>query len=184
MSLASFPVAAPTSHETPPRPASEAATPQVAALFGQLHKVTSDEEAKPLEDQILTLFLESGSPSVDILMTRTAGALAAGDRDTAQKLLDAVTQVAPGYAEGWHQRGKLQAIAGDDEGAIISLQKAVTLNPRQFAAMAELGSILVQYGDSRDALTVLRRARTLDPHFANLDREVQQLSREVEGERI
>jgi Flp pilus assembly protein TadD len=117
-------------------------------------------------------------------MTRAAAALADGDTDTARKLLDIVTEVAPKYAEGWHQRGRLQAVAGDDEGAIISLQRAVTLNPRQFAAMAELGAILSEYGDKRDALAILRKAMALDRNFGGVDREVQKLTRDVEGERI
>lgn len=158
--------------------------PELQSLFQQLGKAGSPDQAKPLEVKILTLFLESGSASVDLLMTRTAAALADGDSDTARKLLDVVTEVAPNYAEGWHQRGRLQAAAGDDEGAIISLQKAVTLNPRQFAALAELGAILSEYGDKRDALTILRKAMTLDRYFGGVDREVQKLSRDVEGERI
>lgn len=158
--------------------------PQLDQLFGRLAKVGSDEEAKPIEEQILALFLESGSASTDLLMTRAATALAADDMDTAQQLLAVVTKVAPDYAEGWHQRGKLQALAGDDEGALISLQKSVTLNPRQFAAMTELGGILVEYGDKHDALKVLRKVQSLDPHFGNIDRQVQQLAREVEGDKI
>lgn len=184
VSLAAFSVAGASPHRTQQPPVAHAANPQVETLFGQLAKVSSDEEAKPIEEQILTLFLQSGSASVDLLMARTAASLAAGDLDTARSLLQAVTEIAPEYAEGWHQRGKLQAVGGDDEGAIISLQKAVTLNPRQFAAMAELGSILAEYGDKRDALRVLRKVLAIDRHFANVDHEVQQLSREVEGERI
>jgi len=158
--------------------------PELQSLFQQLGKVGTPDEARPIEEKILTLFLESGSASIDLLMTRAAAALADGDGDTARKLLDVVTEVAPHYAEGWHQRGRLQAAAGDDEGAIISLQKAVTLNPRQFAALAELGAILSEYGDKRDALALLRKAMALDRHFGAVDREVQKLSREVEGERI
>lgn len=164
---------------TPPRP-----IPQVDQLFHRLALAGTDEQAKPIEDQILTLFLESGSASVDLLMTRAAAALASGDMDTAQQLLNVITKVAPDYAEGWHQRGKLQAVAGDDEGAVVSLQKAITLNPRQFAAMAELSAILVEYGDKRDALKLLRKAQTLDHHLSDVDREVRQLSREVEGDSI
>ncbi len=182
-SLAALSVAGAAPHQAP-RPAVPAASPRIDALFMQLSKAGSEEEAQPIEEQILTLFLQSGSASVDLLMTRAAGALAAGDTDTARKLLEAVTQIAPGYAEGWHQRGKLQAAAGDDEGAIVSLQKAVTLNPRQFAAMAELGGILVEYGDKRDALGLLRKALALDHHLVDVDHEVRQLARDVEGEKI
>jgi tetratricopeptide (TPR) repeat protein len=182
-SVAALSVTSAAPQRPAPRP-HPPANPQIESLFIQLAKTSSDEDAKPIEEQILTLFLESGSASVDLLMTRAAAALAGGDIDTARKLLDAVTEIAPGYAEGWHQRGKLQAVAGDDEGAIISLQKAVTINPRQFAAMAELGAILEEYGDKRDALAMLRKAMAIDRHFAGLDHEVQQLSRDVEGEKI
>lgn len=180
-SLAALSVAgaAPPRPAPPPKP-----VPQVDRLFHQLALAGTDDQAKPIEDQILTLFLESGSASVDLLMSRAATALASGDMDTAQQLLNVVTKVAPDYAEGWHQRGKLQAVAGDDEGAIVSLQKAITLNPRQFAAMSELGAILVQYGDKRDALKILRRAQTLDHHLGDVDREVRQLSHDVEGDSI
>jgi Flp pilus assembly protein TadD len=183
MSLAALSVSGAEPHH-PTAPAAPRTVPQLDALFGQLSKAGSDEEAKPIEEQILALFLESGSASTDLLMTRAATALAAGDMDTAQQLLAVVTKVAPDYAEGWHQRGKLQALAGDDEDALVSLQKAVTLNPRQFAAMTELGAMLVEYGDKRDALKVLRKAQSLDPHFSDIDREVRQLTRDVEGDRI
>jgi Flp pilus assembly protein TadD len=169
---------------TPHQPPAPRAVPQLDALFGQLAKAGTDEEAKPIEDRILALFLESGSASTDLLMTRAATALAANDMDTAQQLLTVITKVAPDYAEGWHQRGKLQALAGDDEGAIVSLQKSVTLNPRQFAAMTELGGILVEYGDKRDALKILRKAQSLDPHFGSIDQQVRHLSHDVEGDRI
>jgi Flp pilus assembly protein TadD len=167
-----------------PRPAPPAANAQLETLFRQLSRASSEDEAKPIETEILTLFLQSGSPSVDLLMTRAASALGGGDTRTARKLLDAITTVAPDFAEGWHQRGKLQADAGDDEGAMISLQKAVTLNPRQFAAMTELGGILAEYGDKRDALAVLRKAQAVDKHFGDVDHEVVRLAREVEGEKI
>jgi tetratricopeptide (TPR) repeat protein len=185
-SLAALSVTGPTPHQAQPHQTRQQppGNPQLDVLFVRLAKAGSGDEARPIEDQILTLFLESGSASVDLLMTRVAAALAGGDMDTARQLLDVVTKVAPDYAEGWHQRGKLQVLAGDDEGAIFSLQKAVTLNPRQFAAMAELGAILEEYGDKRDALRVLRRVDSLDRHFGDVDHEVQQLSRDVEGEKI
>jgi Flp pilus assembly protein TadD len=170
-------------------PAHPAAHPQAPpneldGLFAALARTPSSEDAKPIEDQILAHFLASGSPSVDLLMNRAGAALTGGDKTDARRLLDAVTDVAPDYAEGWHQLGKVQAEAGDDEDAIISLNKTVTLNPRQFEAFAELGAVLLQNGDKKDALRVLRRAIALDPHLDSLDREVEKLSRDVEGEKI
>jgi Flp pilus assembly protein TadD len=161
-----------------------AAPNELDVLFAALGHTRTSEDAKPIEDQILAHFLASGSPSIDLLMNRAGAALTGGDKPDARRLLDAVTDVAPAYAEGWHQLGKVQAEAGDDEDAIISLNKTVTLNPRQFEAFAELGAVLLQNGDKKDALKVLRKAVALDPHLDNLDREIEKLSREVEGEKI
>src|SRR5277367_4967580 len=88
------------------------------ALFASLAKTQSEEDAKPIETQILALFDQSGSPSVDLLMTRADAAANAGDTDTAKKLIDAITDIAPDFAEGWHRRAVLKAAGKDDEGAM------------------------------------------------------------------
>jgi len=165
-------------------PAPAGADKQLDVLFGALAKASSEEEAKPIESQILALFQQSGSPSVDLLMTRAQAALQGGDADTAGKLFKAVTDIAPDYAEGWHVRGALQAAAGDDAGAMVFLQKTVALNPRQFAALAQLGGMLADYGDKAAALAAYRRALALDPQLAGVARRVRDLARQVEGEKI
>ena len=153
-------------------------------LFADLAKAGSQEEAHPIEDKLTAFFKVSGSPSVDLLMTRADSALADADNDTARKLLDAVTKVAPDYAEGWHARAQLQAAANDDAGAMISLQKAVTLNPRQFTAMTELAGMLEDYGDKAAALKLYRRVLALDPQMDGAARQEKALEKEVEGQGI
>ena len=154
------------------------------ALFAQLHAAPSPEDAKPVEEQILALFRQSGSPSVDLLMSRAAAAETASDKDTARQLVDAVTGIASNYAEGWHRRALLQSGAGDDEGAMVSLQKAIALNPRQFEAAKQLGEMLEAYGDKAGALKMYRRAQALDPQLEGLQRHIDALSRAVEGQGI
>ncbi len=156
----------------------------IDALFNELRQASTPDDAKPIEEQIAMLFLQSGSPSVDILMTRGTAALAAGDNDTARKLFDSVTGIAPAYAEGWHQRAELQVAANDDAGAMVSLQHAVTLNPREFRAMSELAGMLEDYGDKAGALKLYRRALALDPQLDGVDRHVKALENEVEGQGI
>ncbi len=157
---------------------------QIDKLFDELAQANSTEDAKPIEDRILDIFSQSGSPSVDLLLKRALAAEQGDDKDTARKLLDSITEIAPKFAEGWHARGELLAATGDDEGAMISLQKAVALNPREFAAMAELASLLADYGDKKAALDMYRKALALDPKMQDVERRVRQLSRDVEGEPI
>lgn len=169
---------------TPKPPAHRATASEIDALFAALANAENEEEAKPIEDKIMAAFLHSGSATVDLLMTRAGAALQAGDTDTAKKLIASITEIQPDFAEAWHQRGIMQAAAGDDQGAMFCLEKAVTLNPRQFEAMAELAGKVEEYGDKPGALKLYRKALALDPHFDDLARKVRALEHEVEGESL
>jgi tetratricopeptide (TPR) repeat protein len=156
----------------------------IDVLFGQLKQASSPEDAKPIEDQIGLFFMQSGSPSVDLLMTRASAALAVGDKDTARKLFDSVTDIDPNFAEGWHSRAALQLAANDNAGAMLSLQRAITLNPREFKALSELGDLLEDYGDKAGALKLYQRALALDPQLDGAAQHVKELDTDVEGQRI
>jgi predicted TPR repeat methyltransferase len=130
------------------------------------------------------MFRPSGSPSVDLLMTRADAAAAASDKKTAKKLVEAITNIAPNYAEGWHTRAAMEQADGDDTDALVSLQKTVLLNPRHFAAMVELADMLEDYGDKAGALKLYRRVLALDPQMEGAARRIKALSRDVEGQGI
>ena len=165
-----------------------AAGPQAGAdvdrWFADLAKAESPEDAKPIEDKIQNAFKQSGSPSVDLLMSRAKEALNAADSKTAGTILAAVTKLAPGYAEAWHVRATMDAAAGNDSAAMIGLQKVISLNPRNFAAMVELASMLEDYGDKKAALTLYRKALALDPQLEEAVRAVRALEKQVEGQGI
>ncbi len=158
--------------------------PSLDQLFGQLKRAGSTEDAKPIEDKIGGIFLQSGSPSIDLLMTRAAAAPAAGDKDTAKQLLEAITNVAPNYAEGWHARANLQRTLKDDSGAMVSLEHVILLNPRQFAALYELGNMLEDYGNKVGALKLYRKALELDPQLDGAQKHIDALTRTVNGQDI
>lgn len=154
------------------------------ALFARLAKAQSPDEAKPVEEKLLLLFKASGSASVDLLMNRAEVAMAAHDEKMARRIVDAVTAIAPDYAEGWHARAALETEAGDDAAAMVSLQKTVALNPRQFNALNELAGMLEDYGDKTGALKLYRRALALNPQLDGVGRHVQGLARQIEGRDI
>ena len=171
----------------PPKPASAPAKPlpdSQEKLFSQLKQAGSAEDAHPIEAKLQAMFRASNSPSVDLLMTRALTAQGAGDNKTARKLVEAVTKIAPGYAEGWHVRANMEQGGGDDTAALVSLQKAVLLNPRQFAALSELADMLEDYGDKAGALKLYRRALDLDPQLEGAAGKVRELTQSVEGRDI
>src|SRR5450432_2572938 len=95
--LATFLIAAPALAAPQPQP-------ELDKLFGDLARAETAEDAKPIEGKIAGLFRQSGSATIDLLMTRAEAALGAQDSKTAQQLLKSVTDLAPRYAEGWHAR--------------------------------------------------------------------------------
>jgi len=153
-------------------------------LFSQLKKAESAEDAHPIEQKLLAMFRVSGSPSVDLLILRAQAAQTATDNKTAKKLVDAVTAIAPNYAEGWHIRAAMEQATGDETGALVSLQKVVMLNPRHFAALTELADKLEEYGDKAGALKLYRRALDVDPQMEEASRKVRELTQSVEGRDI
>ena len=185
-----FPVvayAAPLPAKPSQSPPKESAPKEVVSeeqLFAQLKKAESAEEAHPIEQKLQAMFRVSGSASVDLLILRAQAAQAATDNKTAKQLIDAVTNIAPGYAEGWHIRATMEQADDDDTAALVSLQKVVVLNPRQFTAMVELASMLEDYGDKAGALKLYRRALALDPQLDEANRKVRELTQSVEGRDI
>lgn len=182
--LALPPVSKPDAKPPAAKPDSKPQVVSIDQLFAQLKKAESAEEAKPIEAKIEGVFRASGSPSVDLLMTRAQALLVAQDSKTALKLVKSVTQIAPNYAEGWHVRAAMESASDDDTNALISLQRVVALNPRQFSAMVELASMLEDYGDKKGALKLYRGALALDPQLDVAQRKIRELTTSVEGRDI
>jgi Flp pilus assembly protein TadD len=157
---------------------------QIDRWFKDLARAETAEDAKPIEEKIDAAFRESGSPSVDLLMSRAKQAVASADSKTAATLAGSVTKLAPNYAEGWRLRATLDAAAGNDSAAMLSLQRVVTINPRHFSAMADLAGMLEDYGDKKAALVLFRKVLALDPQHEAAATRVRALEREVEGQGI
>ncbi len=157
---------------------------QIDRWFADLAKAETAEDAKPVEDKIDAAFRQSGSASLDLLMTRAKQAVASGDSKTAATLTAAVNKLAPDFAEGWRLRAVLDAAAGNDGAAMIALQKVVTLNPRHFSAMADLAGMLEDYGDKKAALALYRKVLGLDPRHESAVDRARALESEVEGQGI
>jgi len=153
-------------------------------LFAQLKKADTAEDAHAIEQKLQAMFRASGSPSVDLLLTRVQEEQAATDGKTAKQLIEAVTTIAPNYAEGWHLRATMEQAAGDDTAALVSLQKVVLLNPRQFNALVELADMLEDYCDKAAALKLYRRALELDPQLDVAKNKVRELTQRDEGRDI
>lgn len=152
-------------------------------LYASLAQARDPESAKPYEATIEALWLQSGSPTVDLLMTR-ARALSENDRDRAVALLDSIIDIDPAFAEAWNSRATLLLASGAVGQAMRDLHATLTREPRHFEAWAMLGRVLEESGDSKRALQAYDRALAINPQMTEVRREVDRLRVDVRGREL
>ena len=153
-------------------------------LLAKLAKAPDQRGARPIERELKARWAHTGSPSADLLLKRTDQAMEAHDFDTARDIVQKLTVIAPNFAEAWHRRATLAAQKDDYEDALSSLRRTLVLQPKNFAALAELGQILEEYNDKPHALDAYKQAKALDPFLDGLTDRIRELSKAVEGQGI
>lgn len=154
--------------------------PRLQRLFTQLAAVRTTPEAATIESQITEIWMRSGSDTADVLMQRAEVAVEAQDYVTAKKLLDAVAEMRPKFAEVWYRRGELLVLSEEPKDAIKDLATALSLEPRHFRAFALSGRLAEAAGDKQAALDAYRKAVQLNPMMEAVARRAGQLTFEVQ----
>lgn len=154
--------------------------PRLEQLFNQLASVRTAPEAQTIVAQIESIWRQSGSDTVDLLVARGASASEAQDLDTAMKIFDVVAEMRPRYAEIWFRRAELLVAMDSQQEAASDLAKAVALEPRHFQAHALLGRLADLSGNKALALAAFRKAVALNPTLENVAKRAGELAFEVE----
>ncbi len=163
-------------------PAAHAAPTE--AMFEKLKAATEEAEAADVAADIWATWLESGSPTVDLLMQRAMGAVHAGDTGTAHELLDRVILLKPDYPEAWHRRAGLFLDSENFPEAFRDLNEALTLEPRHFGAWLGMGVMLETLGGEKEALDSYREALAIYPLLPQARFAAQRLAKQAEGQEL
>jgi tetratricopeptide (TPR) repeat protein len=153
-------------------------------LFEALKIAPDAESAKAIEERIWALWMVSGSDTCNLLMGRVKAATDDKDYALAVKLLNAVIELKPNYAEAWNRRATLHFLQKDYAAALADIREVLAREPRHFGAWSGLGLILQEFGDDKHALEAYRRALAINPHLEHIDEVVKTLSEKVEGRDI
>ncbi len=153
-------------------------------LFAALATANKREIAQPIETEIWKIWLETDSPTTELLYARGAALVAAGDLDLALKLLDTVVLLNPDYVEGWNMRATLHAMRDEYPAAIADTRKVLELEPRHFMALQGLGDLLQSLGDDKGALKAYEAALAINPSLEQVAQQVRMLRRKIDGDRI
>ncbi len=162
------------------QPRAEPMSDDVDQLLARL-KDPAETDWKSVENRIRSLWSQSGSPSMDLLLERGRDALDAGDARAAIEHLTALTDHAPEFAEGWNARATAFYLAGEFGLAIADIERALALEPRNFSALAGLGIVLEELGYERKAMEAYRAALAIHPRRPDLKEAVERLAPRVDG---
>ena len=153
-------------------------------LYAHLATAEDEQAAERAARAIMRLWHVSGSDTVEVLMERALKAVNDRRPELALKLLDAVTELAPDYAEGWSQRAHVLYHENEVERALGDLRRALALDPNHFKALDALGNILREIGQKRGALKAFEKLLEVHPFWPGAREAVEELRREVGGQGI
>jgi len=150
-------------------------------LYARLKAAKDDSEARGVAQLIERRLDRSGSDTVDLLASRAAEAMQAKDYPLAVELLDRVTVLEPGWAEGWSRRATAFYLLEDQASALADLHRTLTLEPRHFEAWAALAHIYMASDDKTRALAAFRRAEAIYPRMGKVHEAIERLAPDVDG---
>ena len=154
---------------------------QIDEAFVTLQTSPNRRAAKVAERRIIQLWLDSGSPTVDLLMSWTLRAMDEEDYPLALDYLDRIIMLKPDYAEGWNKRATVFFLVDDFAKSIADIEQVLALEPRHFGALSGLGMILSEIGEPQQAIDVFGKALAVDPLLDDVRQALDELLAETAG---
>ena len=153
-------------------------------LYALLATADDEGSANAIAEGIERIWVHSGSPTVDLLLGRAMKAIGEKHMDKALRFLDHALEQAPDFTEAWSRRAFVHFQRNEIDQALGDLRRALALDPNNFKVLDGLGQVMREIGQKKAALQVFRQLREVHPYWPNVDRMVDELSREVEGQGI
>ncbi|MEM7520158.1 MAG: tetratricopeptide repeat protein [Pseudomonadota bacterium] len=147
-------------------------------------KSATEDEAKRIASEIELEWSKSGSAAMDLLLRRGKDAIEAGNFTLAIGHLTALTDHAPGFAEGFHARAEAYYRADLYGPALDDLQTTLELDPTHYDAIFGLGTMFQAFGDARRAADLFRRVLVLHPNHENAIQALERLKRDGIGREL
>ena len=175
----------PPGQRTAPLPKTPAEREKALAnLYALLATSDTEESAKAIAEGIERIWINSGSPTIDLLMERALKAVSEKKLPLAISILDRVVDLAPDYAEAWNRRAYAHFLNENVERALGDLRRTLALDAHHFKALDGLSQILREIGQKKAALKALRELLEVHPYWPGAKQQLDELERDVEGQGI
>ena len=168
----------------PKPPLAQARRRTLDDLYTKLAAASDEDEAKGLATLIGNIWMRSSSDTANLLMQRAVQAIESKDYPVAEQLLGRIVVLQPDWAEAWNKRASVRYFTGDLDGSMADVEHVLKLEPRHFGALEGMATMLQRTGLHKRALEIYRRALVVYPHQPEVEKIVDKLTLEVEGQGI
>jgi tetratricopeptide (TPR) repeat protein len=163
--------------------AADQTDPRLDKLFEEL-RTGDGRDAGALVRQIVDIWSDSQSDTVDLLFERAEQSLSEEKVDLAIALLDHAIGLSPSFAQAYALRGAARLTNEDTAGAIGDFTRTIELEPRQFEARIALAEIMLAGGDKKAASDMLQKALEWNPQEEYARERARKLREELDGQEI
>ncbi|MBX4336475.1 tetratricopeptide repeat protein [Bartonella raoultii] len=163
------------SSSSPTERAQQRKEAEVSRLLKKLKFCANVDEAKTISKQLQTLWSQSGSETIDLLMFWAETATNADNYGLALDYIDNVLALLPTYAEAWVRRAWIHIQLSDFKLAMLDLNQALTLEPRNYMAFFELGVAMEATERPELALKAYKTALEYYPQMQRIQKRVEEL---------
>ncbi|EJF79972.1 tetratricopeptide repeat protein [Bartonella doshiae] len=146
---------------------------EIARLLKELKYCAQAEEAKKISQQIQRLWAQSGSETIDLLMSWVEDAINTEDYGLALDYIDNVLALSFDYAEAWVRRAWVHIQMSDFKLAMLDLNQAIKFEPRNYIAFFELGVIMEAVERPQLAIKAYEMALQYYPQMQKVQKRVE-----------
>lgn len=150
-------------------------------LYENLQKAPTESEAAEIASDIQSIWNESGSPTVDLLMRRGIEAEQRKDIKLAKSIYDRIVIIDPDYHEVWFRRARLNMLEDNYSEALKDMNATLEREPRHYYAWLGLAAIAERLGGSHEALEAIQESLAIYPDFQPAKDVEKRLKPELEG---
>lgn len=150
-------------------------------LYAELSETDDPATRERVTRKIRALWMNSGSDTVDVLMSRSSKAIQADNHALALDLLDVVVVLKPSFAEGWNRRATVHYMREEFGRSLVDIERTLALEPRHWGALSGLAIIQRRLGFETDALATFKKALEIHPGLENAAEAVKTLEKAAEG---
>ena len=107
----------------------------------------------------------SGRAELDARLAEAVAAMERREFAASERLLTALIEAAPQWAEAWNKRATVRYLATDYAGAIADCRQTLSRTPHHFGALAGQGLCHMALEEYGAAAALFRRALEVHPHL-------------------